>query len=636
MSSSSVRSGLLNRHVSLHLRQHQKRVIRRMLDPRSNHRLLFVAGTGSGKTIAAILTALEMLDQQLIDGVHVVVPTGVVQQFADEIDRLVRSDIRALFGVHTHQTYFGADSASDATHKLLIIDEAHQFATAVEHAPNGNGSGIKHGVYAHMAIQKSRAATGLLLLTATPLQNNPTELFNLFCMVGNSDQQQFYTQMAPFRKMLLSQSKDYIRTGFKNAVHAANGRIGIYAQLVAPMVMFARVSHEGYPAKSERVVRLTMDAAYLKIYTSVENAQLLALGRKRKAELLFDPESEDAFYINLRRVVNGYTENIHSKKISYALDIIGASHRAGQRVLAYSNFINGGVSLMKRALVAKGIPFAEYTGKSTKKHRQWCMTQINQGRVNVLLLSRAGAEGLDLRCIRHVILVEPHFHSERLQQVIGRAVRYRSHDSLPPDQRTVSVHHLLLCKPAATDGLTWEDAHTHNAKQVVRLIRKYEATADTHRVVLHLNELNVLLVHDVFASMQVAPELFELVKDVDDSDTNIYVKVLGGVAFLLRDDPDEYDDVVPIVPAAPNLSVDEILHKMSTRKHYVNQQHLCLLRRQNRKLMLYSQSHGSSETDTALTTAAAATAAVASRTAKKPTPPTARATRKERLPWERR
>ena len=60
--SSSIASHLLNSDIqSLRLRNHQKKVIKRMLDTRTKHRLLFVAGTGSGKTIASIITAMHML-----------------------------------------------------------------------------------------------------------------------------------------------------------------------------------------------------------------------------------------------------------------------------------------------------------------------------------------------------------------------------------------------------------------------------------------------------------------------------------------------------------------------------------------------------------------------------------------------
>lgn len=599
-STSSVASELLHSDVeSLHLRKHQRKVISRMMDARTNHRLLFVAGTGSGKTIASILTAMHMLRDKLVDGVHITAPKGVITQFSAEVKRLVPAAVQHLFHLQTHQTYFMDKNQLKSKGKLLIIDEAHQFSTPIERDKSGK---VKNGIMAHAAIEKTRHATALLLLTATPMENNPTELMNLLCMVSGKDYKTFNRDTAEFRKIMLHQSKDYIRTGYKSLLKQSNEQMSMYAQLIAPYILFAKSSKEGYPRKQELVVRLTMDQEYLDIYNSVERAELHtfttkmhnkaknAPGKAKKDKLLFDPESEDAFYINLRRVVNGYTESVHSKKIDHALDIITRAHRANQRVIAYSNFINGGITLMRKELERRKVPFMEYTGKSTRAHRDACMKQINGGHVNVLLLSRAGAEGLDLKCIRHVVLLEPHFHNERLRQVIGRAVRYHSHDALPPRERTVTVHHLLLCKPVEKGKLSWEENHHHNFDRIQKLVQKYKPVVSTSKVILHTNTMNALLIRDVLSSMNEPDDLFQLESDVDESDFNIYVKITGGLAFLCLHE-NEYDDIVSVLPPTTNISVDDILYKIALRKQYVIQQHLKLVKKQQMAVQLYSTSN---------------------------------------------
>ena len=98
MSSHSIDSNLLNSQMeSLHLRRHQRRVIKKMLDPASKHRLLFVAGTGSGKTIAAIVTGLRMLEQKIVNGVHIAVPKSVLGQIQSEVNRLVHKALHNAF-----------------------------------------------------------------------------------------------------------------------------------------------------------------------------------------------------------------------------------------------------------------------------------------------------------------------------------------------------------------------------------------------------------------------------------------------------------------------------------------------------------------------------------------------------------
>jgi hypothetical protein len=57
----------------------------------------------------------------------------------------------------------------------------------------------------------------------------------------------------------------------------------------------------------------------------------------------------------------------------------------------------------------------------------------------VFCITSAGAEGLSLKNVRAVHLMEPYWNDVRLEQVKGRAVRICSHAELPPDDRTVSV-----------------------------------------------------------------------------------------------------------------------------------------------------------------------------------------------------
>jgi hypothetical protein len=58
----------------------------------------------------------------------------------------------------------------------------------------------------------------------------------------------------------------------------------------------------------------------------------------------------------------------------------------------------------------------------------------------VFCITSAGAEGLSLRNVRAVHIMEPYWNEVRLKQVKGRAIRIGSHLDLPPDQRDVSIY----------------------------------------------------------------------------------------------------------------------------------------------------------------------------------------------------
>lgn len=58
----------------------------------------------------------------------------------------------------------------------------------------------------------------------------------------------------------------------------------------------------------------------------------------------------------------------------------------------------------------------------------------------VVLISQAGSEGLDFKNLRQVHVLEPWYNLNRIDQVVGRAVRNCSHRSLPLGERNVQIY----------------------------------------------------------------------------------------------------------------------------------------------------------------------------------------------------
>ena len=58
----------------------------------------------------------------------------------------------------------------------------------------------------------------------------------------------------------------------------------------------------------------------------------------------------------------------------------------------------------------------------------------------VFCITSAGAEGLSLKNVRAVHIMEPYWNDVRLKQVKGRAIRIGSHLDLPPKDRNVSIY----------------------------------------------------------------------------------------------------------------------------------------------------------------------------------------------------
>lgn len=60
--------------------------------------------------------------------------------------------------------------------------------------------------------------------------------------------------------------------------------------------------------------------------------------------------------------------------------------------------------------------------------------------VKVILATSVATEGIDFKCIREIHLLEPWFHMNKVEQIIGRAVRTCSHMALEPGQRNVTIY----------------------------------------------------------------------------------------------------------------------------------------------------------------------------------------------------
>ena len=90
--------------------------------------------------------------------------------------------------------------------------------------------------------------------------------------------------------------------------------------------------------------------------------------------------------------------------------------------------------------------YIEYHGGIDKKDRRenvniYNKPQNKDGKVcKIIMITAAGAEGLNLFNTRQVHIMEPHWQEVQIEQMIGRAIRHCSHKALPMDQRHVDVY----------------------------------------------------------------------------------------------------------------------------------------------------------------------------------------------------
>jgi superfamily II DNA or RNA helicase len=117
-------------------------------------------------------------------------------------------------------------------------------------------------------------------------------------------------------------------------------------------------------------------------------------------------------------------------------------------IVVYSNFLDNGMEPIAGLLALNKHTFGVINGGVSKNQRVRYADSFNDPNdpLKILFISAAGAEGIDLKAVRTIIILEPHFNESRLDQVIGRGVRYKSHLDLPLEHRDVVVYRMVTTK----------------------------------------------------------------------------------------------------------------------------------------------------------------------------------------------
>lgn len=82
--------------------------------------------------------------------------------------------------------------------------------------------------------------------------------------------------------------------------------------------------------------------------------------------------------------------------------------------------------------------------KEIVKHLPEDTNQLYGKLVKIFCITKSGAEGISLKNVRSVLIMEPYWNNIRIDQVIGRAIRSCSHETLPKEDRNVTVFKYLM------------------------------------------------------------------------------------------------------------------------------------------------------------------------------------------------
>jgi superfamily II DNA or RNA helicase len=401
----------------LPLRDLQLKVVEYMED---NDGLLVVHGTGCGKTLTAITCSQCYLDKYPERGVVFVGPASLISNFKKEMKRygITNSKKYTFYSYDAFMLRYKSGRPISLKNKFLIVDEAHNVRN-----PEGEKSMI--------LVRAAQDADKRLLLTATPYVNFMTDFIPLINMIYGKrivgTRKQFYGKYA--NEWLGAEANDRNIETFKYL-------------LQDKVDMVDCKDPQFFPERIDHHIDVPMDDEYYERYTNLlqreEGIYGLVFANPRK------------FYNGYRRAVNKTGDKYYSSKIKYALPIF----KKGKAII-FTNWVDFGIKPISEALEENNITYEVFSGDTPIEVRQKMVDDFNNNKFNVLVLTRAGGEGIDLKGVRSVIVLDPTWNDAGLQQIVGRAIRFNSHAHLPPAERKVDVYFMLLTKPEGeTDDVT--------------------------------------------------------------------------------------------------------------------------------------------------------------------------------------
>jgi len=144
--------------------------------------------------------------------------------------------------------------------------------------------------------------------------------------------------------------------------------------------------------------------------------------------------------------------------------------------------------------------YTEYSGSIDKSVREEHRAIFNKpdnrygDKIILFLLSPAASEGLTLKNIRQVHILEPYWHEVRITQTIGRAIRMCSHADLPMNERHVDIFRYK----SISDGVVTADEYIEEkSKNRDRLITSFLDTLKEVSVDCNLNYAHNVLKQDI-------------------------------------------------------------------------------------------------------------------------------------------
>jgi SNF2 family DNA or RNA helicase len=407
---------------------YQLRAAQRIVDEMGGQGIL-ADEVGLGKTIEAGLVMRELMKRGACRTVLVLCPAGLVFQWQRELAE--KFDLR--FAASPHPLAMAElplivasldqckrDPARSQllgrTWDLVVVDEAHKLK---------NRNTQNHRLVAELRRRH------LLLLSATPMQNDLTELYGLVSLVNPGLFGSFH---AFWRQFLLDR-----RTPKDPAA--------LRAILAKIMVRHRRQDLAmAFPERQVALLPVQLRGGERELYEAVTAAVRAEYRRRMAGEATLLPlitlqrevcSSAAALSQTLQTVgaswLGSDLERLRALAAAVdeqakALVLEGLVEQVHDRILVYTEF-RATQEYLRRRLLRLGVPVVLYNGEQGAYERDRACRRFAQTAGAVMISTEAGGQGLNFQFCRHLVNYDLPWNPMRVEQRIGRLHRLgQQHD----------------------------------------------------------------------------------------------------------------------------------------------------------------------------------------------------------------
>jgi SNF2 family DNA or RNA helicase len=413
--------------------EHQLAAVKTVLT-RMRGRALLADEVGLGKTVEAGIVLAELLRRRLARRVLVLVPPGLVTQWQEELRRKFRLDFvthdaeafklegpaawrrfeRVVASFHTAKRAEHAATIFDVPYDLVIVDEAHHLRNA--------------RTVLWQFVNRLRR-TYLLLLTATPVQNDLEELFNLVTLLQPGQ----LSTLRAFRR-------EHVVRGDRRQPRDAEALRRLLAEVMVrnrrattSVSLTRRVARtilvEPSPAERELysglsaflrdrcrrgsdITRMTLQTLQMELGSSPEAAAATLdrlLARERWA-----PDTLDGLR-RYRDLAGSLGDDAKSRAL---VSLLGSW---SDKLLVFTRF-RATQEHLARVLGDCGEPVALYHGGLRRDEKEAAVRAF-EGSCRVMVSTEAGGEGRNLQFAHGLVNYDLPWNPMRIEQRIGRLSR---------------------------------------------------------------------------------------------------------------------------------------------------------------------------------------------------------------------